>query len=370
MAPPADTGTHPAPPWRSRVEAWLLGHWQAPAPSLTSRLLQPLAWLYGRLAAQHARAQQVAARRAPLPLIVVGNLVAGGGGKTPTVIALTALLRDAGHRPGVVSRGHGRTSTSVALVDGHSTAAQVGDEPLLIHRRARVPVAVGADRWAAAQALCAAHPELSVLISDDGLQHHRLARDLQVLVFDDRGAGNGLLLPAGPLRQPMPQQVPAHSLVLYTGGRASTALPGHLGQRSLAGLLPLADWWAGGAPEPANFAALQGRPVLAAAALARPEAFFAMLEARGLAIQRLPLPDHAALQPPPWPADTADLVVTEKDAVKLPPGQGGAAQVWVATLDFRPDAGFEAAIRAWCTHWPAPTHRGPDRPSTPPDHLP
>ena len=349
---------------RAALEQALQRVWQGPQPSLVARLLQPLSWVYGALAGLHRLAYDrawLAQQTAPRPVIVVGNLVAGGAGKTPTVIALLPLLQAMGHRPGVISRGHGRQGGGVALVHRTSTAEQVGDEPLLIHLRTGVPVAVGLDRAAAAQALCAANPRITVLVSDDGLQHHRLARDLQVLVFDDRGAGNGLLLPAGPLRQPMPHSVPDRSLVLYSGGRASTALPGFTGRRRMAGLLPLADWWAaaaGAAPvvrvpiDPrASFVALRGRPVLAAAGLARPEPFFAMLEARGLTINRLPLPDHSRFSPLPWPADTADVVLTEKDATKLRPDQVGRARVWVAALDFVTEPGFAEALRDHCAPW-------------------
>jgi tetraacyldisaccharide 4'-kinase len=173
-----------------------------------------------------------------------------------------------------------------------------------------------------------------VASADDGLQHHALARELQVLVFDDRGIGNGRLLPAGPLREPAPQHLPPRTLVLYTHGAASTPLPGTIGMRRLAGLTPLAGWWAGEAADPNAWATLAGHPVWAAAGLARPEPFFAMLEARGLQLHRLPLPDHASFTPLPWPAEAQDVVVTEKDAVKLRPGHCGGARVWVATLDF------------------------------------
>lgn len=320
----------------SRLEAWLQRQWLAPTTA-ASLLLWPLARLYALLAGLHRLPYTLGLRRArcaPRPVIVVGNLVAGGGGKTPTVLAVIRQLQALGRHPGVISRGHGRASTQVCLVARDSTAADVGDEPLLIHLRTGVPVAVGRDRLAAAAALCEAHPDVDLLIADDGLQHHALARDLQVLVFDDRGAGNGRLLPAGPLREPLPRRLPPRTQVLYTHGRPSTPLPGAVGQRRLRGLTPLADWWAGEAADPGAWARLAGGVVWAAAGLARPEPFFAMLEARGLRIRRLPLPDHAAFDPVPWPADARDVVVTEKDAVKLRPRACGATRVWVATLDF------------------------------------
>jgi tetraacyldisaccharide 4'-kinase len=331
----------PAPAERSasrvsRLEAWLQQQWRTPTWA-ASLVLRPLALLYGAASSLH-RLQYATglrqAQHAPRPVVVVGNLVAGGAGKTPTVLALVHQLQALGRRPGVISRGHGRTAGGVQLVARDSRAADVGDEPLLIHLRTAAPVAVGRDRLAAARALCQSHPEVDLLIADDGLQHHALARELQVLVFDDRGIGNGRLLPAGPLREHPPQRLPLRTLVLYTHGAASTPLPGTVGTRRLAGLSPLDAWWDGKAADPHAWTQLAGRPVWAAAGLARPEPFFAMLEAQGLQLRRLALPDHASFDPLPWPADAQDVVVTEKDAVKLRPSYLGGARVWVATLDF------------------------------------
>jgi tetraacyldisaccharide 4'-kinase len=331
---------------------WLTRQWAGARPSLVARLLQPLSWLYAALAGAH-RALYASglrqAQRAPVPLLVVGNLVAGGAGKTPTVMALVDLLRQQGWTPGVISRGHGRRGRGVAAVDRRSDAAEVGDEPLLIHLRTGAPVVVAADRAAAAQALCRAHPEVDLLLADDGLQHHRLHHDIAVLVFDERGAGNGLRLPAGPLRQALPRRLPPHWRVLYTAARPSTALPGCTGQRRLRSLQPLADWWAGQAPPgDGGWAALRGRRVLAAAGLARPEPFFVMLEAQGLQIDRLPLSDHHAFDPLPWPPGTTELIVTEKDAVKLRPERLAGTRVWVARLDFEPEPAFAETLRTLC----------------------
>lgn len=335
-----------------RGAAWVVEQWSGPTPSPGARLLQPLSWLYGALSAAHRWLYRMGicqAQHAPVPVLVVGNLVAGGAGKTPTVMALVDLLRQQGWTPGVISRGHGRSGRGVEAVSRQRSAADVGDEPLLIHLRTGAPVVVGADRAAAARALCRAHPEVDLLIADDGLQHHRLHHDMAVLVFDERGAGNGLLLPAGPLRQHQPQRLPPHQLVLYNAARASTPLPGLTGQRRLQGVQPLADWWAGRPlPTDGGWPRLQGLPLLAAAGLARPEPFFAMLEAQGLQIQRRPLSDHHRFDPLAWPADTPDVIVTEKDAVKLPPERMGRTRVWVARLDFQPEPAFADALRALC----------------------
>ncbi|HZE91209.1 MAG TPA: tetraacyldisaccharide 4'-kinase, partial [Rhizobacter sp.] len=183
-----------------------------------ARLLWPLSWLFRAAVACRRALYTLHISRAvalPVPVLVVGNLIAGGAGKTPTTLALVAMLRTRGWTPGIVSRGYGRQAAGVQLADKKTPASQVGDEPLLMHLRSGVPVAVGADRVAAARMLLDAHPQITLLLSDDGLQHWRLARDAQVIVFDERGAGNGWLLPAGPLREPLPQRVPPRSVVVY-----------------------------------------------------------------------------------------------------------------------------------------------------------
>ncbi|WP_457447364.1 tetraacyldisaccharide 4'-kinase [Roseateles sp. P5_E4] len=331
-----------------------------PKPTLADRLQQewliggplsvallPLSWLYRTLLALRRLAYAIGFKRVetlPVPVIVVGNWIVGGAGKTPTTLALLAMLRTRGLRAGVVSRGYGRESDGVRLVTGVSTAREVGDEPLLIHLRSGVPVAVGRDRVAAARALLAAEPGLQLLVSDDGLQHWRLPRNLSLLVFDERGLGNGRLLPAGPLRQP-PAALAADELVVYNAPQPSTALPGFVAGRRLAGAVTLADWWAGKPAQMDTLLALRERPgLLAVAGVARPQRFFDMLAALGLRFDSLALPDHADFASLPWPPDAAAVLLTEKDAVKLPPERVGALPVWVVALDFSPGAGFEAAL--------------------------
>jgi tetraacyldisaccharide 4'-kinase len=317
----------------------LQSSWWRPAPDALARALRPLSWLYGRLVERRRRAP---AQRMDVPVLVVGNLIVGGAGKTPTVIAVVRLLRAAGWSPGVVSRGYERSDEGLLDVAPDTAPAACGDEPLLIRLRAGVPVVVGRSRVAAARMLRERHPSVDVIVSDDGLQHWSLGRDVQVVVFDDRGAGNGLLLPAGPLREPMPASPPAGTLVLYNAPSASTPLPGWTAERALAGALSLADWWAGAAPLPLDV--LHGRPLLAVAGIAEPERFFLMLEGAGLTITRCPLSDHHRFAKIPWSPNTADVVLTEKDAVKLHPARIGHTRVWVAALDFRPDPAFNAAV--------------------------
>ena len=322
--------------------------------------LWPLATLFSALSAARRtlyRAGWLSAQRLSVPVIVVGNLMAGGAGKTPTVMAVVSLLRRHGFTPGVVSRGYGRASNTLIDVEPTTPVAACGDEPLLMRLRLNAPVVVGRDRVAAARQLLQCHRHVDVIVSDDGLQHLRLARDAQVLVFDERGVGNGWMLPAGPLREPMPPSLPARSIVVYNAECASTVLPGHLALRSLMGVVLLSDWWAGRAASSDALAALAHRRVVAAAGMAQPMRFFDMLRRAGLTIEPLPLPDHYGFSTLPWPATTADVVVTEKDAVKLDPAQLGATRVWVAPLDFRLGAHAETALLGLL---PPPTTRIPD----------
>jgi tetraacyldisaccharide 4'-kinase len=227
-----------------------------------------------------------------------------------------------------------------------SSAAEVGDEPLLIHRRTLVPVWVGRARREAALALLALHPEVDLIVSDDGLQHHALPRQAELVVFDERGVGNGFLLPAGPLREPLPATAPPWMQVLYTAGRVSAPLPGALAVRRLGKAWPLAAWQAPDPSQAVALDALKGRPLLAAAGLAAPEKFFGMLREAGLDITPMPLPDHHAYARLPWPQDTADVVLTEKDAIKLEPGRMGRTRVWVVPLDLDIPAALVAALTA------------------------
>lgn len=334
----------------ARLRDALLAHWFRPGPSAVSTLLRPLAALYGVLQRRDRRRREQAAARLPqpaVPVIVIGNLVPGGAGKTPTTIAIVQTLQDAGWRPGVVSRGHGRAASGIESVEADSDPQAVGDEPLLIRRRTGVPVLVGADRRGAALQLLQRHPGVDLVIADDGLQHRQLRRDAEVLVFDARGIGNGLLLPAGPLREPLPAAPGPTMLVLYNHDRPTTPWPGAIARRRLTGAWPLQRWLAGSSEPPHPLAALQGRPLLAMAGIAVPERFFAALEDAGLHIERLPLADHHPYAgAPPWPAGTREVVTTEKDAVKLARWAGSDVAIWVVGLDLALPADFMAALQA------------------------
>lgn len=300
-----------------------------------ARLLWPLSLAYRFVGAVHRgvyRLGWLQTERMPVPVIVVGNVVAGGAGKTPVVLALLEHLRARGVAAGVVSRGYGRRSEGCIEVDPGDDAAQAGDEPLLLRRKAGVPVFVAKRRAEAARALLAAHPGTQVIVSDDGLQHHALARDISICVFDRRGVGNGWLLPAGPLREPWPRAV---DLVLRHPDADGVA--GHAMQRRLATSAVRAD---GARME---LAGLLGQPLLAVAGIANPEVFFDMLRGAGLQLAATrALPDHHAFaDPTELSAATLPLVCTEKDAVKLWRLRPDA---WAVPLELRLDDDFWQAF--------------------------
>ncbi len=277
-------------------------------------LLWPLSLLMGLLV--RLRRGLYAARILPsghpgVPVIVVGNVVAGGAGKTPVVMAVVRHLQARGWRPGVVSRGYGRSSTDCRAVLPDSPPSAAGDEPLLIARQCKVPVFVASQRLEAAQALRQSHPDIDIIVCDDGLQHLALARNIEVCVFNNDGVGNGWLLPAGPLREPWPRPV---DLVVHAGtAPKGCRAPCFAMQRSLAPTAVRAD----GSQVPLH--QLQTQPLLALAGIARPRDFFALLQQSGLEPQRtLALPDHYDYDSWQRPSDKPyTLICTEKDAAKL-----------------------------------------------------
>jgi tetraacyldisaccharide 4'-kinase len=298
---------------------------------LAARLLWPLALLYAVLAAAHRalyRKGLLPVQRLPVPVVVVGNVIAGGAGKTPAVLAMLDHLRARGITAGVISRGYGRSGDACTEVQPQDEPARVGDEPLLVRRKAGVPVFVAARRADAARALLAAYPDTQVIVSDDGLQHHALARDIDICVFDRRGVGNGWLLPAGPLREPWPRPV---DLVLRHPEAAGLA--GYRMQRTLAASAVRAD----GSRLPLTD--LYDRPLQVVAGLANPEAFFSMLREAGLELaQTVALPDHHPFTDAGEFADQGlTLVCTEKDAVKLWRLRPDA---WAVPLELRIDEAF------------------------------
>lgn len=299
----------------SRLESTLTRAWLRRGP--LALLLLPLALLFRLLAGLRRllfRTGLKRAERLPVPVIVVGNIFIGGTGKTPLTIWLAESLRAAGLNPGVISRGHGGQEGAALEVTPQSDPRAVGDEPLLIAARAGCPVVVGRRRVEAGRALLTAHPGVDVLIADDGLQHYALARDVEIVLFDGRGVGNGWLLPAGPLREP-PSRRRDFTVVNapeITPGLART-VGGQPWRMRLAG--DHAEPLQGGGQVP--LAQFSEQRIVAAAGIGNPGRFFAMLRAAGLAVGELPLPDHHDFMDDPFAGVDADVIlITEKDAVK------------------------------------------------------
>ena len=315
---------------------WLTHAWLARGP--LALLLWPVSRLFAALGALRRHLYQTGffeVRRAPALVVVVGNVVAGGAGKTPVVLALVRHLEARGIQVGVISRGYGRSASGCMEVLPDSPVCDVGDEPALIKRLTCAPVFVASSRFEAAQALLAGYPETPLILCDDGLQHLGLHRDIEICVFDDRGVGNGFLLPAGPLREPWPKPV---DLVLHTG--AHPAFAGFAAERALAALAMRAD---GTQIALADLARQSTKPLLALAGIAKPEAFFAMLRAQGLPLaQTIAFPDHHDFKRFSYPDYAAFTVIcTEKDAIKLWPQN---ADAWAVPLVFTLHADFLAAF--------------------------
>lgn len=306
----------PAQPPSLSASDWVRGAWQR--RGLRAWALWPLSMLYGVLVWLRRLLYRWGVLRSAhpgVPVVVVGNVIAGGAGKTPVAMAVIAHLQASGWRPGVVSRGYGRSTHGCRLVQPGSLPSEVGDEPLLIARSCGVAVAVAAQRVDAARALRQHDPTIDIIVCDDGLQHWALARDVEICVFNDEGTGNGFLLPAGPLREPWPRPVDlvAHietGTPLPSGGAPAFAIQRQLGTFAY-----------GTDSQRINLQALrqQGEPLLAVAGIARPESFFAMLRAEGVPLAAtLALPDHFDFDSWQRPSHLPyRLICTEKDAPKL-----------------------------------------------------
>jgi tetraacyldisaccharide 4'-kinase len=294
---------------KARLVAWLERRWYGGVPP--GPLLRAVAACYAALVRRRrARflAAQASLERPALPVLVVGNLSVGGAGKTPLTLALAEGLRARGWRPGVISRGYGGNAPGPERVVAGSDPARVGDEPCLMARHADLPVAIARRRLEAARLLEASR-EVDLLLADDGLQHYALARDVEVLVIDGRrGFGNGLLLPAGPLREP-PERAAAIDFQVRNGGEAG---PGEVPMRLQLGEARALDERA-----TRPLAEFAGERVHAVAGIGDPERFFASLRALGLDVLPHAFPDHHAFRAGDLRfGDGLPLLMTEKDAVK------------------------------------------------------
>jgi tetraacyldisaccharide 4'-kinase len=306
-------------PHQTSLESTLMRAWLR--RGLLAWFLLPLSLIFGivvRIRRCLFQLGWLPSTRIRVPVIVVGNIFVGGTGKTPLVIWLVQALRRAGYVPGVVSRGYGVQNALPRPVHADSLVRDVGDEPVLIANHAQCPVMAGRDRVAAATALLAAHPEVNLIISDDGLQHYALQRDVEIVLFDSRGTGNGWMLPAGPLREPktrradftvahatqVPSGLPAKAMRMQLVGDVAERLADRSQHIALTDIMDSAEL-----NQPVR--------VIAAAGIGNPARFFTMLHGAGLLFQEMPLPDHYDFSVNPFAGLSADIIlITEKDAVK------------------------------------------------------
>jgi len=289
---------------KAGLERWLARRWYGDVPPNLG-----LRALAGAFRVARGFRGESAPQRVPVPVLVAGNFTAGGTGKTPLVIAIARELAARGWRPGIVSRGHGRRSERPVRVEMDTPVSDSGDEPRLIRERTGLPVFVDRDRVAAARAAIAAGCNL--VIADDGLQHRRLARDLEIEVLDgERGYGNGLLLPAGPLRE-APR--PTDFRVVNVGEQPGLALragdwPMRLRLREAVSLTDDASRRA--------LASFAGALVHAVAGIGNPDRFFSALRALGLQVREHPFADHHDFERADFQGIEGTVLMTEKDAVK------------------------------------------------------
>jgi len=305
-------------------------HWYRITP--LHLILLPLSLLFWLLSAMRRalyRSGILDSEKLPVPVIVIGNITVGGSGKTPLTLWLAQQLLDEGWHPGIISRGYRGSATAPQAASPFDAPTEVGDEPLLMAQRKLCPVWIGRDRPATARALLDAHPECDIILSDDGLQHYRLQRDAEIAVIDGmRRFGNGLLLPAGPLRE-LPSRLKKVDAVVINGGAAAEGeyrmqLEGSVFQNLLN---------PGTVMRASDFHDMRTHAI---AGIGHPERFFNHLEKLGLTISRHPLPDHHHYAPSDIAIADADAVLmTEKDAVKC--AAFANEKCWVLRVDAQID---------------------------------
>lgn len=321
------------------LQVWYGAHKPAPVFAFGLSMLESLYKALRLLTRQHEKSIRSRGRTQP-PVLVVGNLIAGGAGKTPIVMAVCNTMRAAGKKVGIVSRGYGRSASEAFLINPQSPlpkAADVGDEPLFLAMQTHCPVAVGADRNAALELLLKAFPDIDLVVSDDGLQHHRLKRQLEWVVFDSRGQGNGRLLPAGPLREPLSRLNRVDAVL--ASNTSLKQLEQSLGMKAtgnwqevkvdLQGFRHLKTGKYLSADQARE--AWKHHSITAFTGIGNPDKLFSALEKHGLALdQGMGLPDHFD-----YPADFCTqfnqtiLITSGKDAVKL---DATNPKLWVAEI--------------------------------------
>jgi tetraacyldisaccharide 4'-kinase len=330
--------------------AWIESHWERVTP--VSALLYPLSLLYGAVASIRRAAATPA--RLPVPVIVAGNLTVGGTGKTPLVLWLAEFLTSRGYTPGIVSRGYGGRGRAPRRVLPESDPLACGDEAVLLARRSGCPVWAGADRVAAGEALLASQPACNIVLSDDGLQHYRLARDVEICVVDAaRGFGNGWLLPAGPLRETLTRLAGVDAVIVNGDGSAPHPSIAHLPGNAARFAMTLEGREFRNLLNPGQAAGAElfrGKRVHAIAGIGNPQRFFSHLRALGLDFVAHPFPDHHPFTAADLAYDGLEAVVmTEKDAVKC---KSFATEMhWELAVDAAPDpAAGELVLRKLGKH--------------------
>jgi len=296
---------------------WLEREWQRVSP--WHLVLWPMSVFFGAIAAARRviyRAGVLPVFRAPVPVVIIGNISVGGSGKTPLTLGLAGWMRELGWCPGIVSRGYGGSAKKPRLVGIGNSAEEVGDEALLLATRTGCPVYIARNRSAAAKALLKTHPECDLVLSDDGLQHYALARDFEIIVIDaKRSFGNGFLLPAGPLREPVARLATADAIVCH--GACQAACQEQWPRRFQMKLTGDSFYNLLNPNLTVTAQALNGTGIYALAGIAHPERFFRHLEALGLKFEPRPFPDHHAFTRKDLEIKGAQtIIMTEKDAVK------------------------------------------------------
>lgn len=328
--------------------SWIQPHWER--FTAVSALLSPFSLLFRVAAAARRvsyRAGLTSTIRLPVPVIVVGNITAGGTGKTPLTLWLAAVLRAQGRSPGIVCRGYGGTGRAPQPVRADSDPYACGDEAVLLAQRSGCPVWTGADRPAAARALLAAAPGCDVVVSDDGLQHYALTRDLEICVVDgDRGFGNGWLLPAGPLREPPSRLAAVDAIVINGSDSHRLPLPAirRLRVQCFGMKLEARGFWnLKHTNHRAGVEYFRGKHVHAVAGIGNPGRFFQQLQGMGLDFTPHSFPDHHPFAASDLAYAGAEVVVmTEKDAVKC---QRFAPETcWALAVDAVPGAGLDELV--------------------------
>jgi tetraacyldisaccharide 4'-kinase len=315
-------------------------HWERITP--VSVLLYPLSLAFrAAVAARRAayRAGLLATVRLPVPVVVVGNIAVGGAGKTPLVLWLAAFLRERGRNPGIVSRGYGGTSSGPAPVPAGGDPGRYGDEPVLIAQRSGCPVWIGADRAAAGRALLAAHPGCDVIVSDDGLQHYRLERDVEIAVFYTGATRNVWMLPAGPLREHGKRLSEVDAIVIHESPAAAAVFAFNAPPAFSMKLEGDTFYNLLNPGSSADADRFRNRNVHAIAGIGYPQRFFEHLQRLGIAFTAHAFPDHHAYRAQEVAFPGADAVLmTEKDAVKCLPYAD--EHHWALRVDASVDAGL------------------------------